>query len=48
LLLAKAPYCKAPSGLAPYSWYSCLAHQKPTPFDAGWNLIGGSTVDGLI
>ena len=28
LLLANTPYCKAYSGLSPYSLYPCLTHQK--------------------
>ena len=28
LLLANTPYCKAYSGLAPYSLYPCLTHKK--------------------
>jgi hypothetical protein len=27
LLLANTPYCKAYSGLSPYSLYPCLTHQ---------------------
>ena len=29
LLLANTPYCKAHSGLTPYSLYPCLTHKYP-------------------
>jgi hypothetical protein len=45
LLLANTPYCKVCSGLAPYSWYTCLTHiKKGCPFETAsfslkWELI---------
>ncbi len=33
LLLANASYCKVHSGLAPYSYYTCLAHIKKQVYE---------------
>ena len=40
LLLANTPYCKAYSGLSPYSAYPCLTHIKSDTHSVSPGLIG--------
>jgi len=43
LLLANTPYCKAHSGLTPYSLYPCLTHKAKPALGAGfWVMLVGA------